>query len=122
MINQKETLSPSRENQPPAGSQSRHGVLIAVIALLIVAGVIIAGILPRLKARAALRTETYDLAVPTVAVMHPKLGAPQSEVVLPGNIQAFTDSPIYARTNGYLKKWYVDIGARVKTGELLAEI
>jgi RND family efflux transporter MFP subunit len=122
MINQKETLSPSRENQPPAGSQSRHGVLIAVIALLIVAGVIIAGILPRLKARAALRTETYDLAVPTVAVMHPKLGAPQSEVVLPGNIQAFTDSPIYARTNGYLKKWYVDIGARVKTGQLLAEI
>ena len=60
-----------------------------------------------------MRTETYDLAIPTVAVIHPKLGAPQSEIVLPGNIEAFTDSPIYARTNGYLKKWYVDIGARV---------
>ena len=54
--------------------------------------------------------------------MHPKLGAPQNEVVLPGNIQAFNDSPIYARTNGYLKKWYVDIGARVKAGQLLADI
>ena len=50
------------------------------------------------------------------------MGAPQTEIVLPGNIQAFNDSPIYARTNGYLKKWYVDIGAHVKAGQLLAEI
>jgi multidrug efflux pump subunit AcrA (membrane-fusion protein) len=55
-------------------------------------------------------------------VIHPTLGAPQTEIILPGNIQAFTDSPIYARTNGYLKKWYVDIGGRVKQGQLLAEI
>ena len=50
------------------------------------------------------------------------MGSPQQEIVLPGNIQAFTDSPIYARTNGYLKKWYADIGTHVKAGQLLAEI
>jgi RND family efflux transporter MFP subunit len=83
---------------------------------------VIGGIVPRLKAKAALKSETYDLAVPNVNVIHPKQGAPQNEIVLPGNMQAFTDSPIYARTNGYLKKWYVDIGGRVKTGQLLAEI
>jgi RND family efflux transporter MFP subunit len=100
----------------------KHGATIAVVALLIVAAVVVAGVLPRLKARAALRTETYENAIPTVNVLHPKIGAPQNEVVLPGNMQAFNDSPIYARTNGYLKKWYVDIGARVKAGQLLADI
>lgn len=103
-------------------SSSRHGVLTIVIVLLVVAIVVIAGVVPRRRARAALKETTRQLAVPTVAVIHPKMGAPQSEVVLPGNIQAFNDSPIYARTNGYLKKWYVDIGARVKAGQLLAEI
>jgi len=54
--------------------------------------------------------------------MQPKKGANAEEVVIPGNIQPFIDSPIYARTNGYLKKWYMDIGTHVKTGQLLAEI
>ena len=99
-----------------------NGVLIALVALLIIAGIIVAGILPREKAKAALRTETNDLAIPTVSVIRPKLGAPRTEIVLPGNIQAFIDSPIYARTNGYLKKWYADIGTHVKAGQLLAEI
>ena len=58
----------------------------------------------------------------SVTVVHPKRAAPAQEIVLPGNMQAFIDAPIYARTNGYLKKWYVDIGARVKKGQLLAEI
>jgi RND family efflux transporter MFP subunit len=57
-----------------------------------------------------------------VAVIHPTRAAPSEEVVLPGNIQAFIDAPIYARTNGYLKRWYFDIGVRVKQGQLLAEI
>jgi len=92
------------------------------VVILIIAVVVIAGVIPREKARAALVTETRDLAIPTVAVIHPKMGAPQTEIVLPGNIQAFIDSPIYARTNGYLKKWYTDIGAHVKAGQLLAEI
>ena len=110
---------------PPHGAgqtKSKHGALIAVIALLIVAAVVMAGVLPRVKARAALRTATYENAIPTVNVIHPKMGAPQTEIVLPGNIQAFNDSPIYARTDGYLKKWYVDIGAHVKAGQLLADI
>ncbi|HKV05454.1 MAG TPA: efflux RND transporter periplasmic adaptor subunit [Candidatus Acidoferrales bacterium] len=118
------TGSPSREGQPgpaqPPGSKS--GVLAAVVALLIVAAIVIVGIVPRWKTRAALKNETYDLAIPTVSVIHPKLGAPQTEIVLPGNVQAFTDSAIYARTNGYLKKWYVDIGTRVTAGQLLADI
>ena len=100
----------------------KRGWLALVVVLVIVAAVVIAGIVPRLKARAALKTETYDLALPNVNVMHPAHGAPQTEIVLPGNMQAFIDAPIYARTNGYLKKWYVDIGARVKANQLLAEI
>ena len=107
---------------PSDGPRSKHGALVAVVVLIVVAGIVIAGIVPRLKAKAALRIETYDLAVPTVNVIHPKLGAPQTEIVLPGNIQAFIDSPIYARTNGYLKKRYVDLGAHVKAGQLLADI
>src|ERR1019366_10440770 len=97
------------QSPEPGQPRSKHGVLIAIAALLIVAAVVIAGVVPRMKARAALRTETNELAVPTVMVMHPKLGASQTEIVLPGNIQAFSDSPIYARTSGYLKNWYVDI-------------
>lgn len=90
--------------------------------LLAVAVIVIAGVVPRFKARAALKTETRELAIPAVAVIQPKLGDPRTEIVLPGNMQAFTDSPIYARTNGYLKAWYHDIGSRVKQGELLAVI
>jgi RND family efflux transporter MFP subunit len=106
----------------PRETGPKHGVLIAVIVLAIVAAVVIGGIVPRLRAKEALKKETYDLAVPTVNIARPKQGAPQMEIVLPGNMQAFTDSPIYARTNGYLKKWHVDIGGRVKAGQLLAEI
>ena len=108
---------------PPAGSpRSSRGVLITIVVLIIVAAIVVGGIVPRLKAKAALTAETHDLATPRVSVIHPKEGAPHQELVLPGNIQAFTDAPIYARTNGYLKKWYVDIGAHVKSGQLLAEI
>jgi RND family efflux transporter MFP subunit len=114
--------SRDRGTPDPGQPRSKHGVWIAIISLLIVSAVVIAGVVPRMRAKAALRIETNDLAVPTVSVMHPKLGAPETEIVLPGNIQAFEDSPIYARTNGYLKKWYVDIGARVKAGQLLADI
>jgi len=124
MVDRQEGGAPG-PNAPPDGvihTGSKHGALIAVVALLIVAAVVIAGVVPRLKARAALRITTYENAIPTVNVIRPKMGAPQNEIVLPGNIQAFNDSPIYARTDGYLKKWYVDIGAHVKAGQLLAEI
>lgn len=112
-----------REETPRTETgRSKHGLLVAILVLVIALGVVIAGIVPRLKAKADLRTATNDLAVPTVNVAHPKSGSPQTEIVLPGNIQAFVDSPIYARTNGYLKKWYADIGTRVKSGQLLADI
>ena len=83
--------------------------------------------LPRHTAAGAGRVDadprnTRMRRVLNVSVVHPKLGAPADELVLPGNIEAFTDTPVYARTDGYLKRWYMDIGARVKAGQLLAEI
>ena len=103
------------------GSRVRAGI-IAVILLIVVAVLVITGIIPRLRASRALAAETNELAAPTVLVVQPKQGAPSQEIILPGNIQAFVDSPIFARTNGYLKRWYFDIGSYVKQGQLLAEI
>src|SRR5579863_572723 len=80
------------------------------------------GIHARIAEGQALAAATDVAAIPAVRVTHPKPGAPLQEIVLPGNTQAFIDSPIYARTNGYLSHWYFDIGARVKKGDLLAEI
>jgi len=95
---------------------------IVVLALVIVAAIVVSGILPRIHARADLDKETAEMAIPTVSVVHPKRGAPAQELVLPANVQAYIDAPIYARTNGYLKHWYADIGAHVKAGQLLADI
>jgi RND family efflux transporter MFP subunit len=106
----------------PPQNEPRQRWVVGLVAFLIVAAVVISGIVPRVRARATLRNETNQLAVPSVVVAQPKKAAPGQEVILPANVQAFKDAPIYARTNGYLKRWYVDIGARVKTGQLLAEI
>jgi len=97
--------------------------ILAVVALLsLLAFAVVRGITTRIKAASNVKQETIDMSVPTVSVVHPKRGALKDEIVLPGNIQAFTISPIYARISGYLKKWNVDIGGRVKAGQLLAEI
>jgi len=109
------------ENRKPAGRPAHH-YWIAIIAVLTVVGLIVSGILPRIQARASLHRETREMAIASVTVIHPTRAPASSEIVLPANVQAFIDAPIYARTNGYLKKWYVDIGSRVKTGQLLAEI
>jgi RND family efflux transporter MFP subunit len=115
-----------QEAQSPANAapqrRSRRGWLIGGAVFLIFAGVLIFGILERMHTSAALRGETADLAVPTVSVVAPQRAAPSQEIVLPGNVQPFTQSPIFARTNGYLKHWYFDIGAHVKKGQLLAVI
>ena len=95
---------------------------LILFALVTAVGLILGAVLPRIQARANLRKETDEMAVPTVAVVKPRRSAPAAELVLPANVQAFVDSPIYARTNGYLKHWYVDIGTRVKAGQLLADI
>jgi RND family efflux transporter MFP subunit len=128
---QSETEMPVQVEKPVAiheqklasepGKPARHW-WIAVLALVILAAVVISGILPRINARATLDKETAEMAIPNVSVITPKRGAPTQEVVLPANVQAYIDSPIYARTNGYLKRWYTDIGARVKAGQLIAEI
>ena len=104
-------------------SGSRWRAILLLLALIVIAiGAAVLGIAPRLKARTALAEQTDYLAAPTVSVVHPRFSAPAEEVALPGNIQAFVDAPIYARTNGYLKRWYFDIGAHVRTGQVLAEI
>jgi RND family efflux transporter MFP subunit len=102
--------------------RSNHKWWLLLLLAVIFIGLLVGAILPRIHARADLRRETAESAAPTVAVVKPKLSAPAEELVLPANVQAFSDSPIYARTNGYLRRWYVDIGAHVKSGQLLAEI
>jgi RND family efflux transporter MFP subunit len=100
----------------------RRGWLIAVAVLLLFGGLLVAGILQRIHTNAALRTETAEMAVPTVSVVSPQHSAPSQEIVLPGNVQPYVVAPIYSRTNGYLQSWYFDIGAHVKKGQLLAVI
>ncbi len=109
-----------RSSSSWAMHMKRIVILAACVFLLGV--VVFRGIATRAKETRALASETRDMAVPTVTVIQPKRGAQKEEVVLPGNIQAFVDSPIYARTSGYLKRWYADIGAHVTAGQLLAEI
>jgi RND family efflux transporter MFP subunit len=111
-----------RGRPAPNAPKSSHGALIAIVALLIIVAIVVAGVVPRLRAKAALKVETDKLAVPSVEVLQPKRGSPQQELILPGNMQAFIDAPIYARTNGYLQSWYFDIGAHVRKGQLLAII
>ena len=91
----------------------------AAVAIIIV---VLSGIHSRVSASTDLAQATDRAAIPSVNVVHPKPAARVDELVLPGNTQAFIDSPIYARTNGYLKRWYADIGARVTKNQLLAEI
>jgi RND family efflux transporter MFP subunit len=92
------------------------------IAVVVVAVLLVTGILSRVRARNKLKTETSQVALTAVSVVIPKQTAPAEEIILPGNVQPFITSPVYARTNGYLRKWYFDIGAHVKKGQLLAII
>jgi len=101
----------------------RVGPIVGGLVLMVIAvGLAFWGISTRAKALDVVTKETHELSIPTVSVVTPVRGAPQEEIVLPGTMQAFTDASIYARTNGYLKRRLVDIGARVRTGDLLAEI
>ncbi len=118
---QQEEVKPKPSSQPGWGTAA----VVLVLFLLLTGGggvLVYYGIHSRTVSATALARQTRVDSVMAVSVVHPKMGGTDEEVVLPGNTQAFTDSPIYARTNGYLKKWYVDIGTRVKAGQLLAEI
>jgi RND family efflux transporter MFP subunit len=100
----------------------RYAITAAIIFVVVLIVLAIVGILPRQHALAALKDRTNELAAPSVIAMAPQPGQPVTELILPGNVTSYTDSPVYARTAGYLTKWYFDIGARVKKGALLAEI
>lgn len=113
---------PQNQSGDDQAISGRKAALIVLVLLIAAIAFAIAGIVPRLRAHTTLQQQTNALAAPSVIVAKPRLGAPSQVVVLPGNIQAYTDSGIYARTDGYLKKWYFDIGARVRKGQLLAVI
>jgi RND family efflux transporter MFP subunit len=129
-----QTEHPQTQDTPQTGAQirplnnvgarkrSRKSWLALAIAVIAVAALLATGIWSRVKARNTLDTETAQAALPAVSVVSPKQTAPADEIILPGNVQPFITSPIYSRTNGYLKKWYFDIGAHVKQGQLLAVI
>ena len=116
------------EDTSGPGSAHDTALLGRTVRRVIVIGVIVAvlfsawGIFSRLHARSALRRQTVDDALLTVVTVKPDLDAPAEELVLPGIVQAYMESSIYARTTGYLKSWSTDIGAQVHKGQLLAEI
>lgn len=116
----------SSEKQKESETPGRRPIGVALVAFVGVAATLCLevyfGIHGRTAAEAALAVDTETAAVPFVDVIHPQVEAPEQQLVLPGQTTAFTDTPIYARTNGYLRHWYFDIGAHVQKGQLLAEI
>ena len=108
----------SGENVPR--KSSLFVVFFVVVVVLVVVGAVL--MFQRRSQFQALAKDTETLAVPTVAVIHPTAQGGAEDLVLPGTLQAYVESPIYARTNGYLRKWYHDIGTRVDKGEILADI
>lgn len=104
--------------------QISRGLILAVVALIVVLAIVLAavGILHRKRASSELATYTDNTAAPPVTLEQPQMRQTAREIVLPGNIEAFTLAPIYARTTGYVKVWYHDIGSHVRKGDLLAII
>jgi RND family efflux transporter MFP subunit len=109
-------------NEAGGGTRTYKAWLVGSIALVATVALLASGIWSRIKANAKLRTETSQVALTAVSVVQPERTTPAQEIILPGNVQPFITSPIYSRTNGYLQKWYVDIGAHVTQGQLLAVI
>ena len=117
-------LEPQTETAPsqrPTTPHKRARYLALTIVVLLIAAAVV-GFSSRFGERHALAKETEELAVPNVVVIQPKVEPAQQELVLPSSLQAFTESPIYARTTGYLAHWYKDIGSKVTKGQLLADI
>jgi RND family efflux transporter MFP subunit len=108
---------PQHEAENPGGGRT-IGVLVAVVVLAAIGY----GLYARSASEQKLASATAEAAVLNVDVVHPKANSSNDDLSLPGSVQAFTDTPIYSRTNGYLKKWYFDIGAHVRQGQLLAVI
>src|SRR5882724_6953335 len=105
------------------GSEKKSRLFLFLVGIAVV--LVIIGIFTLLQRREqynALAKETEKSAIPTVAVIHPTVEPSQEDLALPSTLQAYVESPIYARTTGYVKKWYHDIGSHVQKGDLLAEI
>ncbi|HYM75009.1 MAG TPA: efflux RND transporter periplasmic adaptor subunit [Candidatus Dormibacteraeota bacterium] len=117
--NQPQAIEPPPETAPAPPRKALMIVGVALLVLLTAGGITLIG---RASHERALAKETERQTTPTVAVVHPLAEKPDEELVLPGSLQAFEESPIYARTSGYLVRWYKDIGSRVQEGELLAAI
>jgi len=113
-------MEPEQGGQQPATGNGLFKFFIGAVIALVILGAFT--LFQRRAQYHALAEETEVLAIPTVAVIHPTSEVPQEDLVLPGTLEAYVESPIYARTNGYLRKWYHDIGSRVPKGELLADI
>jgi len=111
------------ESPPPSGKVSHRSLMIVgAIVALAAAFVVVNGVSSRNASEARLKEVTNAQSVPTVAVIAPTMGGNRSSLDLPGRLEAYSRAPIYARVSGFLKAWYVDIGAQVKAGQLLAEI
>jgi RND family efflux transporter MFP subunit len=111
--------------EPERTEKPRVGFVFFLVTAMVIAVTgwfIYKGISARVSADAAVERETRRAAILTVSVVEPTLSGASQELILPGNTQALIDAPIYARTSGYLKRWYADIGTRVHAGQLLAEI
>ena len=108
----------------PGGSGRGAGPLVRWFLILFVIFLVLGiyAVAQRSSEHKALAQQTEQMAIPFVSVIHPTVIDSNSEMVLPGTLKPFVESPIYARTNGYLKKWYKDIGSHVEKGEILAEI
>ncbi|MDR3488311.1 MAG: efflux RND transporter periplasmic adaptor subunit [Bradyrhizobium sp.] len=117
---QHELETPGKQPEPPPPAGKIRWV--AAIALLVAIGIALAGILARRHQESEVTKWTVEQAVPTVATVTPKQGVSDQQLVLPGDIEAWYEAPIYARVNGYLKDWYFDFGAHVRKGQLLADI
>jgi len=124
--NEQKNLETPDEKSASMNLAKRGFNRVAVICILglaiLVAIITFWGIHSRSVSEAALAKEARAAAIPSVDVVHPSLGAASYEVVLPASVQGFIDSPVYARTSGYLLHWYADIGSHVKKGQLLADI
>jgi RND family efflux transporter MFP subunit len=108
---------------PDAPPLSGRVAAIMIVVLLVLAVLLaVGGIVPRVRARTELKNQTDALAAPNVIANPPQQGKTGQEIILPGNVYAYSDASLYARTDGYLSKWYFDIGAHVRQGQLLAII
>jgi RND family efflux transporter MFP subunit len=127
MISQ--TSNPTVVTEPPIAESSaskrasnKLAMVVPAILAVCIGVAVFSGIHSRLAAETELRRATAASAIPFVDVVYPKAGSEADEIALPGNTQAFNDTAIYARTSGYVKQWYADIGAHVTQGQLLALI